>query len=60
MTQTETTPAAARSDAAIDVQQLHKYFGKNEVRSSANAASHSPRSPTQSGTTNFASHAHDW
>ena len=31
MTQTETTPAAARSDAAIDVQQLHKYFGKNEV-----------------------------
>ena len=31
MTQTETTPAAGRGEAAIDVQQLHKYFGKNEV-----------------------------
>ncbi|EGD40903.1 glutamine ABC transporter, ATP-binding protein [Nocardioidaceae bacterium Broad-1] len=31
MTQTETTPAAGRGAAAIDVQNLHKYFGDNEV-----------------------------
>ena len=31
MTQTETTPAADRSAAVIDVQNLHKYFGDNEV-----------------------------
>ncbi|GGU10854.1 amino acid ABC transporter ATP-binding protein [Nocardioides albus] len=31
MTQTETTPAADRGAAVIDVQNLHKYFGDNEV-----------------------------
>ncbi|MFD4327775.1 amino acid ABC transporter ATP-binding protein [Nocardioides sp. NPDC058538] len=31
MTQTETTPAAERGAAVIDVQNLHKYFGDNEV-----------------------------
>jgi len=31
MTQTETTQAADRSAAVIDVQQLHNYFGDNEV-----------------------------
>ncbi len=31
MTQIETTPAAERGAAAIDVQNLHKYFGDNEV-----------------------------
>ncbi|NYI80808.1 polar amino acid transport system ATP-binding protein [Nocardioides panzhihuensis] len=31
MTQTETTPAAERGAAVIDVQDLHKYFGDNEV-----------------------------
>ena len=31
MTQTETTPSADRSAAVIDVQNLHKYFGDNEV-----------------------------
>ncbi|MEI7055842.1 amino acid ABC transporter ATP-binding protein [Nocardioides sp. CCNWLW239] len=31
MTQTETTPAAERGEAVIDVQNLHKYFGDNEV-----------------------------
>ncbi len=31
MTKNENMPDALRSDAAIDVQQLHKYFGKNEV-----------------------------
>ena len=31
MTQTETTPAADRGAAAIDVRNLHKYFGDNEV-----------------------------
>lgn len=31
MTTTPTTPDGRRSDAAIDVQNLHKYFGDNEV-----------------------------
>ena len=31
MTTTPTTPDGRRSDAAIDVQDLHKYFGDNEV-----------------------------
>ena len=31
MTTTPTTPDGNRSDAAIDVQDLHKYFGDNEV-----------------------------
>jgi polar amino acid transport system ATP-binding protein len=31
MTETETTPAAERGAAVIDVQNLHKYFGDNEV-----------------------------
>ncbi|WP_425465460.1 amino acid ABC transporter ATP-binding protein [Nocardioides albertanoniae] len=31
MTQTEATSVAERGAAAIDVRQLHKYFGKNEV-----------------------------
>ncbi|NYJ01028.1 polar amino acid transport system ATP-binding protein [Nocardioides thalensis] len=33
MTTTETTPGptAGRADAAIDIQDLHKYFGSNEV-----------------------------
>ena len=31
MTQTETTPSADRGEAVIDVQNLHKYFGDNEV-----------------------------
>ena len=31
MTAEQTTTSTERSDAAIDVQQLHKYFGDNEV-----------------------------
>ncbi|KRF07762.1 ABC transporter [Nocardioides sp. Soil777] len=31
MTTTPTTPDSRRADAAIDVQDLHKYFGDNEV-----------------------------
>ncbi len=31
MTTNHNTPDTQRSDAAIDVQQLHKYFGDNEV-----------------------------